>query len=76
MIRVVNKNRDATRKDFRERYTEEEVREMFKEHYQILTESEIEEELDIIYHQPDSDLSLPVLYDRNKRYMESSSSHS
>lgn len=72
----MNKGRTATRKDFRERYTEQEVREMFKEYYPILTDYEIEEELNIIYHTSDSDLSLPILYDRNKRYMESSSFHS
>lgn len=72
----MNKSRTATRKDFRERYTEQEVREMFKKYYPILTDNEIEEELDIIYHKSDSDLSLPILHDRNKRYMESFSFHS
>lgn len=60
-------SRIATRKDFRERYAEQEVREMFLKHFSELTKEEIEEELNIIYHQSDADLSLPVLYDRNKR---------
>lgn len=64
---IIMETKLATRKDFREKYTEDEVKEMFEIHFLELTKEEIEEELNIIYHRLDADLSLPILHNRNER---------
>lgn len=52
--------------DLKSRYTEEEARKILKEEFK-LSPKVLEEELDIIYHQPDTDLSLPILYYTSKK---------
>ncbi|MFV0329038.1 MAG: hypothetical protein ACK5KL_04280 [Dysgonomonas sp.] len=52
--------------DLKSKYTEEEARKILKEEFKLSTKA-LEEELDIIYHQPDTDLSLPILYYTSKK---------
>lgn len=52
--------------DLKSKYTEEEARKILKEEFK-LSPKVLEEELDIIYHQPDTDLSLPILYYTSKK---------
>lgn len=52
--------------DLKSRYTEEEARKILKEEFKV-SPKVLEEELDIIYHQPDTDLSLPILYYTSKK---------
>lgn len=47
--------------DLKSKYTEEEARKILKNDFKLSPKA-LEEELDIIYHQPDADLSLPILY--------------
>ncbi|MBF0650985.1 hypothetical protein IR083_19385 [Dysgonomonas sp. GY75] len=51
--------------DLKSKYTEEEARKILKEEFKLSPKA-LEEELDIIYHKPDTDLSLPILYYTSK----------
>lgn len=66
---VVDKS--ITYYDFKNRYTEEEARKILKEDFK-LSSKELEEELDIIYHNTDTDFSLTILSYINKKREDSS----
>ena len=60
-------DKSITYYDFKNRYTEDEARKILKEEFK-LSSKELEKELDIIYHNTDTDFSLPILfYTNNKR---------
>jgi len=52
--------------DLKSKYTEEEARKILKEEFKLSPKA-LEEELYIIYHKPDTDLSLPILYYTGKK---------
>ena len=54
--------------DFRTKYSEKETREILKEMF--CCPEQIEEEIDIIYHRPDTDFSLNILSYTQQKYHE------